>query len=180
MKTQGGYTLTELLVVSAIVAILLGIGVPSYRYLTTNYRMSAEINALLGDLQFARYEAIKEGQPVTVCSSSDGATCSGNNTWQAGWVIFSNPLVAAQPPLNSVLRVQRGFTGTTPDTFATNPAVSSISYNREGFANTGAGFPQATMTLTESTNNVAYQRCLFITPQGVPSTATHAISPGLC
>ena len=63
MKRQNGFTITELLVVMAIVAILLGIGVPSYRYITNSYRLSAEINSLSGDLQYARAEAVKEGQP---------------------------------------------------------------------------------------------------------------------
>ena len=67
MSRQTGFTLTELMVVVAIVAILLGIGVPSYRYISNSYRMSAEVNGLLGDLQYARSEAIKEGQTVTTC-----------------------------------------------------------------------------------------------------------------
>ena len=74
---QKGFTLTELIVVSAIVAILLGIAIPSYRYISTSYRMSAEVNGLLGDLQFARSEALKEGNGVTACVSNDGASCTG-------------------------------------------------------------------------------------------------------
>ena len=76
-KCQKGFTLTEVIVVTAIVAILFGIAIPSYKYLTTSYRMSAEINNLVGDLQFARGEALKEGNGVTACISSDGARLHG-------------------------------------------------------------------------------------------------------
>jgi type IV fimbrial biogenesis protein FimT len=67
MRREAGFTLTELMAVAAIVAILLGIGVPSYKYITNSSRMSSEVNNLLGDLMYARGEALKEGQYVTVC-----------------------------------------------------------------------------------------------------------------
>jgi len=70
-----------LLVVITIVAILMGLGVPSFKYVTVSNRMSAEVNGLLGDMQLARAEAIKEGSSVTVCSSTDGANCSGSTDW---------------------------------------------------------------------------------------------------
>jgi len=162
-----GFTLTELLVVVAIVAILLGIAVPSYRYVTYSYRMSAEVNGLLGDLMYARSEAIKEGQSVTVCATNNGTTCSGNTSWNTGWLVFSNPNNAAQPP-GAILRLQQRFTGT--DTFTADNGVSSVSYNREGFATTAAGFPNTTITLHDQSGNAAWTRCLWITPQGTLTT----------
>ncbi len=69
-KRMSGMTLVELLIVMMIAAILVGVGVPSFRYVTNSNRMSGEINNLLGDLQFARSEALKEGQTVTICSST--------------------------------------------------------------------------------------------------------------
>ena len=94
-KCQKGFTLTEMMVVTAIVAILFAIAIPSYKYLTTSYRMSAEINNLVGDLQYARGEALKEGTPVTVCVSSDGATCTGGNNW--GWAGSFSPISITMP-----------------------------------------------------------------------------------
>jgi type IV fimbrial biogenesis protein FimT len=164
----------------AIVAILLAIGVPSYRYITNSYRMSSEVNGLLGDLQFARAEAIKEGQPVTVCVSRDGATCDpGSVTWQEGWIVFQDPNNnQAVDPLEAVLRVQSIFAGT--DTFIANNGVSSVTFNREGFATAGGGagipipFPSATVTLHEQTASAAWTRCLYVTPTGAMSTETPA------
>ncbi|MFK9866802.1 Tfp pilus assembly protein FimT/FimU, partial [Escherichia coli] len=64
MNRQAGFTLTEVMIVTTIVAILFGIGLPSYKYVTTSNRVASEVNALLGDMQFARSEAVREGQTV--------------------------------------------------------------------------------------------------------------------
>ena len=60
-----GFTLLELLITMSIAAIVLTIAVPSFRYVTNSNRIAGELNGLLGDLQFARSEAIKEGLGVT-------------------------------------------------------------------------------------------------------------------
>src|SRR5579864_2306832 len=112
-STQHGFTMVELVVVICIVGMLIGIGAPSYKYFTTANRISSEINGLLGDLQFARAEAIKEGQTVTVCASSDGATCSGVATWTTGWIAFSDSgtIGTFDAATDVLLRVQKGLTG---------------------------------------------------------------------
>ncbi|OLB14072.1 MAG: hypothetical protein AUH10_04875 [Gammaproteobacteria bacterium 13_2_20CM_66_19] len=171
MRRHGGFSITELMVVVAIVAILLGIGAPSYRYITNSYRMSAEVNGLLGDLQYARAEAIREGQPVTACVSNDGASCTRGADWANGWIVFS---------AGGVLRVQGAFTGTTPDTFIADSNVTAVTYNREGFATTAAGFAGTTLTLHDSTANSAWSRCLVITAVGLMTTQTHVSNPGTC
>ena len=56
-----GFTMVEMLMTMAIATILLTIAVPSFRYVTNSNRIAGELNGLLGDLQFARAEAIKEG-----------------------------------------------------------------------------------------------------------------------
>jgi type IV fimbrial biogenesis protein FimT len=169
---HAGYTLTELLVVTAIVAILLAIGVPSYRYVTNSYRMSGEVNGLLGDLQFARGEAIKEGQTVTVCVSRDGANCDvGSTTWQEGWIVFQDPTnIGTVDPGETVLRAQSAFNGT--DTFNANNGVTSVTFNREGFATAAGGFPSATVTLHDQTASAAWTRCLYVTSTGLMATET--------
>ena len=182
MKRQSGFNLTELIIVVAIVAILLGIGLPSYRYITNSYRMSSEVNGLLGDLMYARAEALKEGQGVTVCVSN-GVNCLGTTAWQAGWVVFSNPNGAANPPPGSVLRVQAAFTGPggVTDNFNATNGVSAVTYNREGFATTAAGFPSTTITLKDPTGKAVWTRCLLISAQGTLTTETPANSPsGTC
>ena len=64
---QTGLSLLELMAVLTIVAILMGVGFASFKGITTSYRISGEINGLLGDMQYARSEAIKQGQSVAIC-----------------------------------------------------------------------------------------------------------------
>jgi len=178
MKRASGFTLTEMMVVLAIIAILLGIGVPSYRYVTNASRASSEINALLGDLMYARAEAIKEGQTVSLCVSSDGANCSGSLAWGNGWIVFPDPTASDTPAAGSVLRVQQAFTGTTPDSLTSDTGISAVSFNRDGFTQSagGAAFPATTMTLHDPTANAQWTKCLLISVVGLMQTET-AINP---
>jgi type IV fimbrial biogenesis protein FimT len=181
MKRQTGFTMTELMVVVAIVGILLGIGVPSYRYITNSYRMSAEVNGLLGDLQYARSEAIRQGQTVTACVSTNGTACTGGTAWAGGWIVFSDANGnATVDPGETVLRVQGTFGGQFPDTFNATNNVTAITYNREGFGRTAAGFLFTTITLQDQSVNGAWTRCLVIAPATPLTTQTHQMNPGTC
>jgi type IV fimbrial biogenesis protein FimT len=176
MKRQNGFSITELMVVMGIVAILLAIGVPSFRYVTNANRMSAEANGLLGDLMFARGEAIKQGLPVLVCTSVDGATCAGTTTWEAGWITCVD--TNANGTCGSLLRVQKSFVS-SKDTLRPDAASNSnlISFGREGFASgIAAG---ATFTLHDSSSNSVWTRCLQITAIGMLSVTNH-VSNAAC
>jgi type IV fimbrial biogenesis protein FimT len=174
LNRLSGFTLVEVLIAMTVVAILLTIGIPSFRYVTNSNRIAAEINGLLGDMQFARAEAIKEGLPVTVCVSADGANCSGVNvnTWQNGWIVFSdvngNAVVNAAAG-DVVLRVQRTFASS--DTFVATNTVGAVTFNREGYAN---GIANGTLIKLHDINNTTnWIRCLSINLSGMMLTQTY-------
>jgi type IV fimbrial biogenesis protein FimT len=163
----------EMLIVIAIVAILLALGVPSFKFVTQSNRSTSEINGMLGSLQLARAEAIKEGQTVSVCPSLDGATCSGATDWETGWIIFSDSLPYGT--LNGpdfVVRVQKAFTGT--DTLTSDNGVSVITFSREGFAMNLTN--AVTFKLHTLPTNAAYTRCLSLTIVGALSTQIAGVS----
>jgi type IV fimbrial biogenesis protein FimT len=174
MQKETGFTLVELMVVIAIVGILLSVGVPSFRYVTTSNRMSTEVNSLLGDLQYARSEAIKEGQTVTVCPSVDFKSCSSTSSWQSGWIVFSNPdndaaVVDSGEP---ILRVRAGFAGN--DTLLADNSIQYFTFNRDGFAANLQSTPTVTLTLHDQSSTVQWTRCLQVTLVGLLTTQTHA------
>jgi len=150
-----------------IVGILTGLAIPSYAYVTTSNRIASEINGLLGDLQYARAEAVKEGFTVSACSSSDGATCTGGDNWSVGWIVFadSNGNGTADAG-EAVLRVQNGLLG--GDTM-TSP-LSAVTFSRDGFALGLAG--TATFTLHAATPSTQTTRCLAVTLVGMLTTET--------
>ena len=45
-------------------------------------------NELLSALHITRSEAVKLNSKVTICSSSDGKSCSGSTDWSNGWIVF--------------------------------------------------------------------------------------------
>jgi type IV fimbrial biogenesis protein FimT len=161
-----GFTMVELMMTVAIGVIVLTLAVPSFRYVTNSNRIAAEINGLLGDLQFARAEAIKEGKTVTVCVSTDGATCTGGEAWQGGWIVFQDPTNFGVVDANeNILRIQKTFSGT--DTFVSN-GISFVTFNREGYA---APIANGTLlTLHDSTDNGSWTRCLAINLVGQMTT----------
>ena len=84
---QNGFSLIELLLTTALISIVTAIGVPSMSDFIKNDRLSTQINTLVGHLSLARSQAVTLAQPVSVCASSDLATCSSDD-WANGWLVY--------------------------------------------------------------------------------------------
>jgi len=179
MKATTGFTLVELLVVIMIVSILMGIGVPSFKYVTNSNRLSAEVNGLLGDMQLARTEAIKEGVPVTVCASKDQANCSGQSDWSNGWIAFVDPNNdGVRDPDEVLLRKQNALHAGDTLVDATG-TFASATFNRAGFLSfTGMPVEGITLTLHDDKAIADHTRCLWIASQGLMTTQTPATDAG--
>jgi len=159
-KKPAGLTLIELLVVIAIVAILTAAALPSFTSTTQRFRALGEINAFVGDLQYARSEAIRQGVPVTICASTNGSSCSSANVWQTGWIVASTP---AGGGALSILRIQRAWTST--DTFITNDNTTSVTYTHDGFTS-GMADPQVTFTVNTTPVVASAAQCVILSSVG--------------
>lgn len=82
-----GFTLIELMVTVALLAIGLALGTPYIRDAVMNVRMTGQANDLMADLALARSEAVKRNVRVALCTSANGTTCGGSS-WADGWLIF--------------------------------------------------------------------------------------------
>lgn len=92
MKRQNGVTLIELMVALSVAAILLSLAIPSFRETIMRNRLTSINNEFMGAINFVRSEAIKRGQSITLCKSTDGAACSTDNAvfWEDGWFAFAD------------------------------------------------------------------------------------------
>lgn len=75
-RLRTGFTLTELLIVIAVAAVLLTVGVPTFRDFILMQRLKGVNAQLVTDLQFARSEAAARNQWARVAfRSNDTMTC---------------------------------------------------------------------------------------------------------
>lgn len=90
IKKSNGFTLIELMLTLAIAVILLTVAVPSFQQSIRNNRTTTQANEVFTAFSMARMKAIEQGETVTVCSSSDQASCSGSTDWKTGWIAFTD------------------------------------------------------------------------------------------
>lgn len=84
-RRKSGFTLIELLITLSVIAIITCCSV-SYFYPTIHKNKTNLIAAdLLHHLQYARSQAIKTNQIITLCGSQDAQTCSSD--WSLGYLI---------------------------------------------------------------------------------------------
>lgn len=87
-KPIEGFTLIETMIVLALMAIILGLGMPPFLNLVEKFRTEKEAQILLDAVRTARLTAIEQRKNIVICTSNNGTQCNGN--WNDGFVIFTD------------------------------------------------------------------------------------------
>jgi type IV fimbrial biogenesis protein FimT len=138
MRFSTGLTLIEVLVVLTISAILMGVAAPNLRDWFSKRAVASAVGALTADFRFARSEAIKRSDFVTICRSADGSTCAkDSDSWHTGWLVFVDRQLKGNDATDGiVLRVQ----GALPWVKAITPSnFSGVTFSSNGTASGAAG-----------------------------------------
>lgn len=157
-----GFTLIELLVTLSVASILLSIAVPSYRVFVQDSLLVTQSNSFFSAMALAKSEAVKRNSPVTICSSTDGATCNGGAVWSNGWLVFADTnndgSVDAGEPGEQIIRVGAPFAG--------GNVLNSNNGQRVTFAASGFTFGfNGTFSLCDS-RGAAMSRGFILSNQG--------------
>lgn len=168
-----GFSLIELLVTIAIAAIIAGVAAPSFSKMVNANRIQTAASALQSDMMYARTEAVKRGLPVSICPSTDQATCTTTNAWANGWIVFNdvNGSGTIDNAADTVLRVKQKLQGGATIVAAPAPTQNAIIFNREGFT-TNLGTARVAFTLHTSDNLASSTRCVLVTFGGSLSTVS--------
>jgi len=121
-----GFTLVEIMIALAVLSILGTLAVPGFTNLYLDSSRTSAVNAFIHTIFLARSEAIKRGDIVSVCKSSNASSCeNGASDWNRGWIVFANS-DRDEPPVRDddepVLYVSEGWRSGT------------ISSNRTAFS----------------------------------------------
>ncbi len=90
MPDARGFSLLELLTVTAVVAVAMVVGTPLFRTLLLDARMTAAVNALVHTTHLARVAAQTDLSDVVICRSETAVQCAAPGNWSSGWIAFVN------------------------------------------------------------------------------------------
>jgi len=138
VRISSGFTLIELMVTLAVVGIVATIAVPAMSDMVTRSRTTAAFNELQGLVGYARSESAKSpGEPVLLCSSTNGTSCTGQADWNVGWLIArdangNGSVGAGEAVLKVVGTMPAGINLKVKAGASTNFNTASISLARNG------------------------------------------------
>jgi type IV fimbrial biogenesis protein FimT len=136
--TQGrGYSLVELIVSIAVLAVLASYAAPAFQNLLERNRISDGANLLLTHIQLARIRAVMDAVTVVICPSPDGTTCQPDSRgWSQGWLVFQDQDYGLPPrldPEDTVLLVHQNVAAR----LAVHSSLTHIRYSPSGSASNG-------------------------------------------
>jgi type IV fimbrial biogenesis protein FimT len=170
MKKQSGFTLIELLVTLAAAGVLASMAIPSFKTSIQNGRLVTQANDMLASLVYARSMAVTINKNVTVCASTDQATCAGSAVWAKGWIVcqeLDNQVTTVGCASgSSKLRVHDAIAGNNTLTNASN--LNSITFTPSGALTTGSDLY---FDVCDS-RGASYGHAIYIYPQGMARVST--------
>jgi type IV fimbrial biogenesis protein FimT len=171
-RVSRGFTLVELVITVVVLAVVAAIALPGFTMVINGNRLTSQVNSLVGSVQQARMEAVRLGRPVSLCRSTDGATCAGVGQWDQ-WIIVA-PASGGQAA--EVLRAESA----DGQVEITSP-VDRITFGSNGLARgAGGGLLATTITVCMPTTRPSDNQRLVAIASGSRISTTSADGGGEC
>lgn len=188
MKPNAGFTLVEMMISVAIMAILMGLAAPSFQRFIQNTKIRTAADSMQAGLHLARSEALRRNARVTFWLVDNVSASCARSASGTSWVVsFGDPAGACNaassetvaPRLIQSRAGSDGSTGVSVNAMGNNATpVSCITFNGFGGveANCAGGSPIGRITVT-STNAPAQTRSLQV--RVAPGGAVRMCDPSI-
>lgn len=141
-----GFTLIEIMVTLTVLAIMMGVGVPSFRNFIAGQKVKSASHDLMTAMVMARSEAIKRNADVTVAPVTA-------DDWLSGWTVTATAA-------STMIHQQQALSGVT-----ITLAPSTVVYKANGRPTASSKFQVAGTTTT---------KCVKVDLTGIPSSQSGA------
>lgn len=139
-----GFTLLELLIVMAIIAIVATLAAPSFNDVLERQRVRTVADTLRGSIDLARSEAVKRNTAIAVSRIDDN--------WNKGWQLTDGAEVIYTAP-------------------AQPSATITASHSAVQFAGNGRANVSASFSIVPASGDTANASCVEISLSGRPRSA---------
>lgn len=155
-----GFTLVELMVTLAVLAIIIGIAIPSMTTFVKNQAVRSTADELLMSIVYARSEAVKNNAVVSIVPKVDTVT-----GWSNGWCVVTGDSGGCGNTA-TLLREVQGRDGITVHggAFKQSGALTRLRFNGKGVRVGGAG-GQVVMKVSDNGDAVS-PRCVGVAKNG--------------
>jgi type IV fimbrial biogenesis protein FimT len=179
MSREGAFTVIEIMITVAVVAVLMVVVAPGFGVFILNNRISGQTNDFLANLAVARSESAKRSVRVTVCASttysSTPPSCTGGgaSAWNQGYIVFAdlNANGTFDAATDVLLRAGEPLSGGNALTSSGLTIPDKFQYRPSGATNIPAA--GGTFKLCDQrTGN--FGRTISISPTGRASASTTA------
>jgi len=143
--TPQGFTLVEMMVTLAILAIMLALAAPSFTSFRRNSEMVSVTNNFVAALTAARSEAMKRNMYAMV------VPINNDNNWSAGWVAFVD--VKPDNKFNASDDIEV-FRQPAPPSYLTFSGNNSVAEAKSHVRFDGSGFSRPVGDLQNATLNI--------------------------
>lgn len=138
MKQSKGFSLIELMVTLAIAAIVLSVGVPSFRSVIMDGRLTTVANQFVTSVSLARSAAVRYQRNAFVCTSSNYddpiPVCTASTDWSNGWIVWVDKDRDAVTDANEIISV---FAPLSDSSSFSSLGTAGFAYNARGFSLSG-------------------------------------------
>lgn len=169
-----GFTMVEMMVTIAVVAILTAIALPSLRTYVLNSRRDSMVDGLVASLHYARTQAIDLDQVSYLCAGTTGAISGtppcATDVWSNGWQVITIPADSSTPELLATHALSTA--STTPSLTAVNGNVY-FQFNGNGTVTIPSGAATEIIRVCDS-RGTSYARAVEINTAGFIQSSSQA------